>query len=181
MLSFHEDAIFEHVFASPWYTWLLDLHPLIDSVFVTAEGKESVIATFGNPLIWWLGLPALLMMILMGIFRRDKKYLIPVYGYGMMLLPWIFIKRTVFIYQYFIPSQFLCCALGVCICSFDNKEKNRKISLYVLEAVLLVFILFFPMIAGFPMWKDYFTRFLFWLKAWDVFELMERVATFSSR
>ena len=58
MLNFHSEIVFKHPYESPWYTWPLDLVPLMDAGDFIGEDKVSLIATFGNPLIWWAGIAA---------------------------------------------------------------------------------------------------------------------------
>lgn len=58
MLSYHKATIFDHPYASPWYSWLFDWKPLLDSREYLAGDKVSVIATFGNPVLYFAGLYA---------------------------------------------------------------------------------------------------------------------------
>lgn len=58
MLDFHSGITFEHPYACAWYTWVLDRIPLVDAAAICADGKVSLVATFGNPIIWWGGLGA---------------------------------------------------------------------------------------------------------------------------
>ena len=57
----HLATIFDHPYASPWYSWLFDWKPLLDSREYLAGDKVSVIATFGNPVLYFAGLYACLL------------------------------------------------------------------------------------------------------------------------
>ncbi len=39
MLNFHSEIVFEHPYESPWYTWPLDLVPLMDAGDFIGEDK----------------------------------------------------------------------------------------------------------------------------------------------
>lgn len=51
MLNYHVDAVFDHAYASPWYSWLVDQTPLLDARSWPQEGYISAVVTLGSPLI----------------------------------------------------------------------------------------------------------------------------------
>ena len=53
MLTYHESTVFDHPYSSEWYEWIWMKRPLLDAYTTLPDGKISVVATFGNPLIWW--------------------------------------------------------------------------------------------------------------------------------
>lgn len=80
-----------------------------------------------------------------------------------MLVPWFFIHRTVFIYQYFACSTILILMLGNC-CRFLKRSKKKM--LLFLVAAAAVFFLFYPVISGYPVKKAFSGRWLEWLGSW---------------
>ena len=58
MFRYHSTLEATHSFASPWYEWPLDIRPIWYFAGDTQEGY-STISAFGNPLLWWAGIPAL--------------------------------------------------------------------------------------------------------------------------
>lgn len=164
MLHFHDDIVFEHPYASPWYTWLIDKVPLLDSGTFLPDSKTSVVATMGNPFILWAGLPALVHNLYRLIFKKDTTSGIILFGYTAMLLPWVFIKRTVFIYQYYGSILFLVMALAYSLYLLSKKWPLAK-TIYM-EATLLVFILFYPFISGMEISLAHIYYYLQWLPDW---------------
>ena len=165
MLNFHKDIVFEHPYESPWYTWPLDLVPLVDSGNFIGEDKVSLIATFGNHLIWWAGIGAFFYLIFRIVRNKDKTAGLLCFFYMMLLVPWIFVKRTVFIYQYYASSIFLCGMLGYTLWLFGKKK--RQIVPVFLEASLFLFLMFFPVISGMTIKVGHITTYLQWFRNWQ--------------
>ena len=164
MLNFHKDMVFEHPYESPWYTWPIDLVPLLDAGNYVDESKISLIATFGNPLIWWAGLAAFFYLVSRIVGRKDKAAAVLCFFYLMLLAPWFFIKRTVFIYQYYACSIFLCGMLGYTLWLMGQKKK--QVIPVFLEAAFFLFLMFFPLISGIPVSVTHITHYLQWFESW---------------
>jgi len=56
MLTFHSGIESNHPFGSPWWEWPLMLTPFHYYAHV-ADGYRISIVAFGNPAIWWIGIP----------------------------------------------------------------------------------------------------------------------------
>ena len=164
MLDFHDSIVFEHPYSCAWYTWLWNETPLLDAINILKNGKVSMVATMGNPIIWWTGLLAVFFMLYQLIRKKDMKagYLLAAYLF--MLVPWIFVKRTVFIYQYYGSSLFLSCMLAYSLWLISKKVK--KIIPIYLEITICIFAMFYPFISGFPVQTSYIQKFLQWLPDW---------------
>ena len=69
MFQYHEKTIFDHPYASDWYEWPWMKTPLFDAIYRYSDGTESMVCTFGNPLIWWGGIIALFHHIYLSMHR----------------------------------------------------------------------------------------------------------------
>lgn len=165
MLSYHKATIFDHPYASPWYSWLFDWKPLLDSREYLAGDKVSVVATFGNPVLYFAGLYAYGKEFWRTFRDKDKNAAVLVLYYTVMLLPWIFIRRTVFIYQYYVCSVVL--ILLLCH-SVSQKEGVQEKRAYwgLLAASVLLFVLFYPVISGLVVPAAYIRQVIPWLPNW---------------
>lgn len=165
MLSYHKATIFDHPYASPWYSWLFDWKPLLDSREYLAGDKVSVIATFGNPVLYFAGLYAYGKELWRTFRNKDKNAAVLVLYYTVMLLPWIFIRRTVFIYQYYVCSVVL--ILLLCH-SVSQKEGGQEKRAYwgLLAASVLLFVVFYPVISGLVVPAVYIRQVIPWLPNW---------------
>lgn len=164
MLHFHEGAIFTHQYASNWYTWSLDWKPLLDAVNWVQDNKVSTVATFGNPILWWTGIPAFFWILYRACYKKDKKAAFLSIVYLCMLLPWVFIVRTAFIYQYYGCSMI---NIAILMDAFSRLEKKHKRWLLPFTVVSVgVMCLFYPVLTGLAVDGNYVKLCLEWLKNW---------------
>ena len=164
MLNYHQHAMKEHPYSSKWYTWMFDFKPLIDSR--TSIGYDtSVVATFLNPFSNLIGLFSVVYVLYLAVWKKKGTARFLILIYVSMLLPWVFIARTVFIYQYFICSLLLIPMICYSIyqISFVNEKKIIRLAGI---ASTLAFIMFFPVISGMPVSKTYVDGFLKWMPFW---------------
>ena len=165
MLNFHRSIVFEHPYESPWYTWPWIRTPLVDAVNSLKDGMCSIVVTMGNPIIWWFGFAAFFHMLYRLVCKRDRKAGYLIYAYLVMYVPWFFVNRTVFIYQYYGSSLFMICMLAYSLYLFGQRRK--KLIPVFLEVSLFIFILFYPLISGFEVSPYYIETWLEWLPTWN--------------
>ena len=165
MLTYHESTVFDHPYSSEWYEWIWMKRPLLDAYTTLPDGKISVVATFGNPLIWWAGVPAFFFNLYQWQVKKDERTGYLCICYLTMLVPWLFIHRTVFIYQYFVCSIVLILLLGN-TCRF-LKHAKKAMTLYLVVAGI-VFVCFYPVISGAPVDRSFSGQWLKWLSSWPL-------------
>ena len=110
MFRYHSTLEATHSFASPWYEWPLDIRPIWYFAGDTQEGY-STISAFGNPLLWWAGLPALGAAACLWWKERFRWAGLVLAGFLSVYLPWVLVPRLTFIYHYFTAVPFLVVAL----------------------------------------------------------------------
>ena len=164
MLKYHEGVTTAHPYASEWYEWAWIKTPVFDSVNRYENDTASYVATFGNPIIWWGGIVSLLHNFYLWQIKRNRNAQYLCISYVSMLLPWIFVHRVVFIYQYYVCSIILVLLLVNSFLHMKSK-KNRKLIIYVLLSVV-VFIMFYPVISGKTVSYTYVKGVLQWLSTW---------------
>ena len=166
MYSYHASVSEPHPYASTWQEWMIDGRPIwyhYQDVGL-GNGKISTISAFGNPIIWWSGIAALVYTIWLTFRKKDKISFFLLLGYITQLVPWIFIARTKFIYHYFPLTPFLMLML---VNAAWHCKKNQKQIIYGFSgAALLLFILFFPVLSGVPVLKSYVANVLSWFQSW---------------
>ncbi len=165
MFSYHSKLQATHSYASPWWQWVLDIRPILYYRSTLPDGTKSAFAAFGNPVLWWGGLLAVLSMIFHIVKNRDGKALFIAMFYISVLLPWMFISRCAFIYHYFPCTIFLTLALcHVLNGIWDRKYGRYKFAVFGITAgALLLFIAFYPVISGSPASAGYTKYFLRWI------------------
>ena len=161
----------DHDFYSPWWEWPLILRPMYYASEEYVPSSSSVhysIFCFGNPVIWFGGLAALLCcLIRSAVCSRyesagsdrirhltstslDSRYVFLFTGLLAQYLPWVLVPRGTYIYHYFASLPFL--MIAVCLCFDGYKEDASKIlkSCFILliTAAAGFFILLFPYASG---------------------------------
>ena len=163
MFTYHAGLVATHPYASRWWQWLLDLRPILYYLSY-GDGTVSTIGAFVNPLLCWGGLLALPVLAYRAA-KRDRTALFILVGYLAQVLPWVFISRLTFEYHYFAATLFLVLALGYV---FDRLRQRGSFGIvYVFTAASgALFALFYPVLTGVTIPRDYAWNVLKWLPDW---------------
>jgi len=165
MYHYHSTLDATHSFQSAWWTWPFMIKPIW---YYTGKdlpaGMASTIASFGNPAVWWAGIPALIAGF-KAFLKKNKAMTIVVIAFICLYLPWVLISRSAFIYHFFPMVPFLILAVVYCIKTFIDRGMSKRYIYGYLGLVLLLFILFYPAVSGLIVPEGYIT-FLRWLPTW---------------
>ena len=174
MFDYHNNLNATHPFSSAWYEWPKITRPVwYYSNIVTETADIHIregISAFGNPFIWWLGIPAFCYTTYLAIKEKENytaRFLIV--GYLAQYLPWFFVTRITFIYHYFPSIAFVVYMIVYCMMHLKKKIANRTfimiLSLYGM-ATFLLFVLFYPVLSGQPVEVEYVDKYLRWFDSW---------------
>lgn len=172
MIKYHGDTVLEstHPFSSNWYEWIFMKRPIWYYSGTISNTVKEGISSFGNPLVWWMGVPAFVYMVYIMFTKKDKNALFLVIAYMAQLLPWIFVKRLTFIYHYFPCVPFVVLMIGYAIKNLYDNAKNKKAFICAvcgyIALVIVLFVMFYPVLSGQPCSKDYAENFLKWFDSW---------------
>ncbi len=173
----------DHFFSSPWYEWPLIVKPMYYYAGGVINGTASTILSFGNPLIWWGGLLALILAALLAAgqavshdglvhvpeeLRRDRRPVMLLIAFAAQYLPWILVPRGTYIYHYFpsVPFIILCITLLVSYLMTRNQKTAKALTVALPLTALILFIAFFPYLSGVRVptaWLDAMKWFPNWL------------------
>ena len=167
MLHYHSMFSNTHFSNSVWWQWLFDIKPALYTLSYT-ETTVATFGAFGNPILYWGGLVAMIIMAIRSFTHRDGKALFILIGYLVHLLPWIVISRMQFAYHYQASSIFLVIALAhIFNTTLESKEKGSKAYVYGFTVISgITFAMFYPMLAGVQLSYKYFDIFIKWLPTW---------------
>lgn len=168
MFSYHSGLESSHPYSSPWYQWPIMRRPIwYYSGIVTGApkngGLREGISAFGNPLVWWAGIPAALYTFFF-LFKGCRRTPPPVSfgasmaspasaytqkeegrlpsrstalflltGYLAQYLPWCFVTRVTFIYHYFPSVVFI--VLMICFSLAQLKPRMKRRSFLIMLAL----------------------------------------------
>ena len=167
MYSYHSEVTSSHPYESPWYSWIANRKSLLDAITSLDDNKISSISTFGNPLVVLGGFAAFVYNIYLWRVKKNAPAQFLSIAYLSMLMPWLFIHRTVFIYQYF--GCILIMIMLICNALMQIKHKAKNKEAVIIIASLLLFVMFFPEISGIAVSRKYTQQMLEWLPTW-IFE-----------
>ncbi|MCD8326512.1 MAG: hypothetical protein LUC90_07485 [Lachnospiraceae bacterium] len=102
--------------------------------------------------------------------------LYPVQSAGFLLvaylscyLPWCLVSRTTFIYHYFPCVPLVVCMITVSLAQLKKRMSGKKFTALLLiysAAALGLFVLFYPVLSGRTVSKEFVETFLEWLDGW---------------
>ena len=105
MWHFHHTLSSHHDYQSQMWDWIIQLRPVSFYWLGTdkapnkcgAHSCVEAITSIGNVAVWWLGLAALIVVVLAAFKHRDWRAWAILAGYGAMWVPWIsYTNRTIF-------------------------------------------------------------------------------------
>lgn len=162
-----------HPYGSQWYSWPFMARPIFYWV-----SENSRIYLLGNPIIWWTSTVAVILLLLQNfqflIFNFQKRIIKPDFvavilfgGYLLNLLPFIGIKRVMFLYHYLTGLVFAILILVYLIENTQPFDKLRARKIFIGLAIVstIAFIYFAPLTYGLPLNpKDYNAK--VWFSGW---------------
>lgn len=171
MFTYHSGLDSEHPYSSTWYMWLVNARPILYFRAYLENDTKSLFAAFNNPVVSWGGLLAIISVIISFVKKRcDSRALMIAVGYLSQLVPWIIISRIAFSYHYFTCTVFLVLALCYVLNNIWDREYGKyKPAVYGFTgAVVVVFIMFYPVLSGMVVSNQYASTFLRWFPSWPV-------------
>ncbi|MCH5268545.1 MAG: glycosyltransferase family 39 protein [Lachnospiraceae bacterium] len=166
MYDYHSSLEAKHPYSSMWFQWPIMYRPIWYYSGEIGDLREGISA-FGNPLVWWAGIPASLYMIYLMIAKKDKGAGFLLVGYLSQYAPWFMVKRVIFIYHYFPSVPFVTMMVGYSLYKLAEWNPKLKKATYVYAAVAVaLFALFYPVLSGFPIEPEFATRYLKWFDTW---------------
>ena len=167
MFDYHSNLDAEHPYSSTWWQWPIMYRPMWYYSRVISGTVREGISAFGNPLVWWAGIPAFAYMLYLSIARRDRNAIFLSLGYLSQYAPWFLVTRVVFIYHYFPSVPFVTIMIGYTMFRLVQAHPKWKKYMFIYTALAVgLFIMFYPVISGAPCTVSYAEHFLKWFKSW---------------
>jgi dolichyl-phosphate-mannose-protein mannosyltransferase len=163
MWSYHANLQATHPWQSPAWSWPLLIKPVWYYVDYQATTVANIFA-LGNPLIWWLFLPA--VAFVWSRWRKSKGRSIALgivlLGFFAQWLPWFISPRITFLYHMLPSVPFGCLAIAYGL----HQIRRRLFVGAYLVIVMLAFVYFYPQYAAWPVSPSYAAQ-QYWLPWWS--------------
>ncbi len=178
ILTYHTGLSESHLYESGWLEWPLMNRPLLLVGYPDGDCVRTYMS-FGNPLIWWGGLAALILVLILSIVdlvkKRDPAFaqrgIFLVISYLAQYLPWALVSRASFIYHYFPCVAFLVAALALLAMRLWEKVGAKKAAAFMVSCSavsIALFVLYYPVLSGMRVSKTYVHSTLEWGERWDM-------------
>ncbi|MFL0566076.1 dolichyl-phosphate-mannose--protein mannosyltransferase [Microbacterium sp. 179-I 1D1 NHS] len=172
-----------HPYASPAWQWPLLLRPTSMYVGNTANGVDGCVSARGcieilysmpNPILWWLGVLAVLWLAVHGVRTRDWRAGIVLVGVGSTYVPWLFYpERTIFQFYTVLILPFLLLAVAFALRTLwvsgrhaaGSRLAGRRIVLATAAIVLAVSVFWYPLWAAISVPMEFYWMHN-WLRGW---------------
>ena len=147
MYEYHHNLDATHPFTSKWYSWPIMYKPVWLYSGANINNMRETIVDIGNPLVWWIGIPGFIYLVISAIKKNDLSRFILIFILS-SFVPYIFIGRIMFIYHYFITLPFIMLGIVSLIKWLVEKTKNDKVYWIYIYSVIIMFFIFYPIVSG---------------------------------
>ena len=177
MFTYHSEVELSNPFSSRWYQWPAIMRPMLYYFQIYGGVGSQSICAMGNPLVWWVGIPAFIYILYLAIKKKEHGAIFLCIAYLAQYVPWIFIARMTFIYHYFPCVPFLALMIGYCFLKLKDMVLSKKIldekSFYCLVLIYAaasygLFQMFLPVLSGDAVSVSYVDNYLQWFKDWTL-------------
>lgn len=169
MFRYHSGLDATHYYSSSWYEWPFMIKPIFYYSGIIDPNLRQGISAFGNPLVWWVGVPAFCYMIYLSLKQKDRTASWLCISYLAQYLPWCLVSRLTFIYHYFPSVPFVVLMIMYAAYKLKNRMSQKHfylaLGLYSVGTVGL-FLLFYPVLSGQTVSLDFVSQYLRWMDSW---------------
>lgn len=167
MFDYHSQLDATHPYSSTWWQWPIMYRPMWYYSGIVSDTVREGISSFGNPLVWWAGIPAFAFMLYRMFVKKDRQAAFLTVGYLSQYAPWFLVTRVVFIYHYFPSVPFITIMLGYSMVLLVKRFPSCKKWMFVYTALAVVlFVMFYPVLSGTPTTISYAEHWLKWFDNW---------------
>ncbi|NLO16254.1 MAG: phospholipid carrier-dependent glycosyltransferase [Clostridiales bacterium] len=154
----------DHPYYSAWYKWPVSQKPMWYYSSKVVDGLGSTIFAFGNPVVWWVGLGAIVFAMVSIVGRRvrlrplslkcydgaDMRPMLMLIAFAAQYLPWVLVSRGTYIYHYFPAVPFIILATSYCLDRLHDRIGVRAKVFAIILMVLawVLFVGFYPYVSG---------------------------------
>ena len=157
-----------HPYMSDWLGWPWLKRPIWYAFDREGDAGEFVrgVLLLGNPVIMWLGLPAVIYCLYRAVQARSRVAFQIGCTFLAMYLCWGIIPRKICFYYYYYPAGMtLSLALAYAMDRIELKTRNPLIRWLFLGACAAMFVYFFPILSGMKIEGDSYRQWM-WFRSW---------------
>ena len=175
MWNFHNNLDSEHTYMSHPLGWLVQWRPTSFAWRDVEDGTSmdlcgasrcvGAISSVGNPVLWWGGALALLLVLWLAVRHRDWRAWAVLAGYAATYLPWFaYTGRTIFTFYTVALAPFVALALTFAIATLLGRPswplRERRPGIWTAAGIVVLAVL----VCAFywPIWSNQWVPYWFW-------------------
>ncbi len=164
MLRYHTGLVGTHPYKSRWWTWPLNLRPVL--YYFNGSGTSvSAIYARGNVMLYWAFLPAVVWLAIRWWDTNRAAFTVLLAGFFGQWLPWAFSPRSSYLYHFLPAVPFGCLAIAVLITEAWRGGRGRLLVAAYMTLVLQTFLYFYPIYSALPLTGREFDARI-WFRGW---------------
>jgi len=161
IFRFHRDLDADHPYRATASSWPLLLRPVAyyyenctpedvaaGEECAVAESNIAEILGIGNPMIWWMAVPAYLILAWFAVRHRDATAAIILTFLLLHYLPWLTSPRAVFLFYMTPAVPFICLALADAAGRAMGVRGLRWVPAAVAVVAVAGFVFWYPVLSG---------------------------------
>lgn len=152
MYYYHSHLVATHPYSSKWYEWPFVWRPVYYAQTLGADGISANTYANGNPLLYWLYIPATLYVTIRWWLGRNPALPVLLIGFFGQWLTWALIPRLAYIYHFLPASIFGTLAVAVAVNDLWQWGRRivplRAVAVGYVAVVVAAFIFFYPIYAS---------------------------------
>jgi dolichyl-phosphate-mannose--protein O-mannosyl transferase len=158
-----------HPYCSSAISWAVLARPVGYYFQNNIDGYFRVVQGLGNPILWWFSTLTIVGISIASILPKSRQFAnigITNYlllGYFSNYVPWLIVKRCLFLYHYMSAAMFSFVVLAWLVCQMlSQKGLIRYLGYGIIAVVLITQIFFMPIWLGIPILPaDFYHRIWF--------------------
>jgi hypothetical protein len=151
MYAYHNDLRATHAASSPWWAWPLDLKPVWFESVSYGPDLGSWIHDGGNPVLWWMAIPALAFVCWQAFKRRSLGLALIAIAFFWQWLSWARIDRAAFQYHFYTALPFFLLGLAYFLAELWHGPSRRTWLLARVAAVAAAMVPAALWVAKYPL------------------------------
>lgn len=180
--SFHVGLSSPHSYGSPAWQWPFLARPTSmywnDGTCGTGSGEYrcvEAISSLPNPMLWWVGILAIVALTYALVRYRDWRYAIVLVGFASSYVPWLLVpNRTIFQFYTVLLMPFMMIALALILQRLSHPSepgREREASAWRITTGILVVVavavsaFFLPLATGMKVPYDFWHVHM-WMTSW---------------
>ncbi len=179
MMHYHKHLAGKDDISSPWWSWIFVTNPIQylqieegppevieeSGTIVVNHGNrqilvKSAVTGMGNPLVWWLTIPAFIICIILSYRERNPGGVFACMPFIFQYLAWAFVNRITYLFYMIDVVPYICLMIAFCLYKLYETGRLGKAAVGgYLTVIEMSFFAFYPLLAAWLLRPEVYKNF----------------------